>query len=44
MAVHLSRYLKTVIHNIIFYKRKGKAGIKRKATRKSRFAIAHKTK
>lgn len=44
MAVQLSRYLKTVIHNLIFYKRKGKAGIKRKANKKNKLAIANKNK
>lgn len=44
MAEQLSRYLKTFIHNIFYYKRKGKAGIKKRAARKNRFALSHKAK
>ncbi len=32
MPIQMSAYLKTVLRNLVFNKRKGKAGIRRKAT------------
>ncbi len=33
MSLQMSAYLKTVLRNLVFTKRKGKAGIKQKAAR-----------